>query len=79
MIRLNEILKHPVGNLLISALLGLGLATIFKKVCNDGHCVIIKGPPYQEIKDKVFVFEDKCYKYTPKAVSCPKKEKKGNN
>lgn len=79
MIKLEEVLKHSIGNILISALLGLGLAAIFRKVCNEGHCVIIKGPPYEEIKDKVFVFEDKCYKYTPKAVSCKNPDQSANN
>jgi hypothetical protein len=68
-----DIMTHPIGNLLISALLGLGLAAMFKKVCNGRNCIIIKGPPYKEIKDKIFVFEDKCYKYKPKAVSCKNK------
>ena len=79
MINLLEALKHPVGNILISIILGLGLAAIFRKVCNEGHCVIIKGPSYKEIKDKVFVFEDKCYKYTPKAVSCKNPDQSTNN
>jgi hypothetical protein len=70
MIKLTNVMNHPIGNFLISAILGLGLAAIFKKVCNEGHCVVIKGPPYENIKDKIFVFEDKCYKYKPKAVSC---------
>lgn len=74
MIKLANVMNHPIGNLLISVILGLGLAAIFKKVCNDGHCVIVKGPPYEEIKNKIFVFEDKCYKYTPKAVSCDNPE-----
>lgn len=74
MIRLFDIMKHPIGNLFISALLGFGLAAMFKKVCNDGHCVVVKGPAFEDIKDKVFVFEDKCYQYTPKAVSCKNKK-----
>lgn len=79
MIRLTEVLNHPIGNILISAILGLGLAAIFKKVCNEGHCVIVKGPAYEEIKDKIFIFEDKCYKYKPKAVSCKNPNKEDKN
>lgn len=78
MLRIIEILKHPIGNIVISVILGLGLAAVFKQVCNEGHCLIIKGPPYEEIKDKVFVFEDKCYKYKPKAVSCKKPNQNTN-
>ena len=79
MINLANVMNHPIGNLLISIILGLGLAAIFKKVCNDGHCVVIKGPPYENIKDKIFVFEDKCYKYKPKAVSCKNSDKENEN
>jgi len=74
MIKMLDIMAHPVGNILISAMLGLGLAALFKKVCNDGHCVVVKGPPFEDIKDKVFVFEDKCYQYSPKAASCSKSD-----
>ncbi len=73
---ITDLLNNPIGSLLISALLGFGLAAVFKKVCNDGHCLIVKGPPFEEIDGKTFIFEDKCYQYKPKAVECPRKNKK---
>lgn len=72
---ITDLLNHPIGNILISALLGLGLAAMFKKVCNDGHCLVIKGPQFEQIEGKTFIFEDKCYQYKPKAVECSNKKK----
>ena len=41
---IRRILYSSFGQKLISILLGLGLATLFRKVCNDRNCLIFKGP-----------------------------------
>ena len=65
-----RLLNSESGSTIISVLLGLGLAALFKKACNDNNCLIIKGPPYKKIKDKIFIYEDKCFVYSPKATKC---------
>ena len=59
----------------ISILLGLGLATLFRKVCKDKNCVIFHGPVLSELEDKVYKYGDKCYKYTATPAKCDKKKK----
>ena len=54
----------------VSIILGLGLASLFRKVCRNKDCVIIKGPKLSSIKDKIFKFNDKCYQYEPISTSC---------
>ena len=61
---------------IISILLGLGLATLFRKVCNDRNCLLFKAPEPSEIKDKIFKFNKKCYKYKEEAESCSNNNKK---
>tara|TARA_B100000902_G_scaffold390544_1_gene439658 strand:+ start:4891 stop:5103 length:213 start_codon:yes stop_codon:yes gene_type:complete len=65
-----ELLKNRAFQIIISILLGLGLASLFRQVCNDNNCIIIKSPPKGEIENKIFGFEDKCYTYTAKSSSC---------
>ena len=64
------------GRILISVLLGLGLATLFRKVCKDRKCMVFKAPDISEIKDKIFKYNDKCYQYTEKSESCNSTHKK---
>ena len=58
------------GNMIISALFGIGFAFIFSRACKGNHCVVINAPPLDDVKDKVFQIQDECYIYTPKMVSC---------
>lgn len=58
------------GSVVISIVLGLGLASFFKKVCKDGRCIIIKGPPINEVNKNIYKINEECYKYTPFATKC---------
>jgi hypothetical protein len=64
------------GRILISVLLGLGLATLFRKVCKDRKCMIFRAPDISNIKDKIFKYNNKCYQYTEKSQSCKTQNKK---
>ena len=69
---LEKIFKSKVGCIIISAVWGLGLAALFKRACNGRSCIIYKGPHPYQIKGKVFKYDEKCYKYTPKRSNCDK-------
>ena len=58
------------GSVVISIVLGLGLASFFKKVCKDGRCIIVKGPPINEVNKNIYKINEECYKYTPFATKC---------
>jgi hypothetical protein len=53
----------------ISILLGLGLATLFRKVCKDKECIDFHGPVIHEIDGKIFQYGDECYKFKQRASS----------
>lgn len=55
---------------MISILLGLGLATLFRKVCTDKNCITFSGPVISDVDGKIYQYGDKCYKYVAKAASC---------
>lgn len=65
--------------IILSCLLGFGLATMFRRVCDakDAHslspCVQFKGPHLNSArfyKYRQVPGEDECYKYTAYAVPC---------
>ena len=67
---LNKFLHTQSGRYIMSALLGFGLATLFRTVCKGKNCIIFKAPPMDEIEDKVYKHQDKCYKFNPVTTKC---------
>ena len=71
----NRILYGTYSKYVFSIILGFGLATLFRKVCNDKNCIRFVGPNIKDVDNKVYKFNDTCYKFKPKAVSCSKSKK----
>lgn len=69
---IRKLAKNDVGKVLISIILGLGIATLFRKVCNDRDCLVIEGPPIKEVEKHIHSFDGKCYKYKAQNTSCEK-------
>tara|TARA_B100001059_G_C17839291_1_gene590791 strand:- start:10963 stop:11205 length:243 start_codon:yes stop_codon:yes gene_type:complete len=67
---LNRILHTKFGQTLLSIILGFGLASLFRKVCRKRSCMIFKAPTPKDIEEKVYKFEDKCYKFKPNPAKC---------
>ena len=67
---LRRLIYSEVGRYIISILLGLGLATLFRKVCNERNCIIFKGPALNKVKGQVFKFNDRCYQFQEKIEKC---------
>ena len=42
------------GKIIISILLGLGLATLFRKGCTGKNCIEFKAPTLENIKKKIY-------------------------
>jgi hypothetical protein len=63
------------GKYLISIILGIGLASLFRKVCSKRNCMIFVAPPIEEIRDSVYSHDDKCYRFKEKATKCSKDKK----
>lgn len=65
------IYKNEIS-LLISFLIGFGLATMFRQVCNDDRCRVVKGPKPEEVEGKTFQTADGCFQYKQYPVKCNK-------
>jgi len=72
---LRRLIYSDIGKYIVSILLGLGLATLFRKVCNERNCIIFKAPDLQKIKNQIFKFDNKCYKFNESIERCDNKRK----
>lgn len=67
---MNKLLKTQESKIIISIIWGLGLSCLFRKVCLGRKCVIYSAPNPNEITKNVYLFDNKCYKYTTKNTLC---------
>lgn len=67
---IKKFMNTDTGKTIISILLGFGLATLFRKVCNDKNCITFSGPIISDIEDKVYKHGNKCYKYNAISEKC---------
>jgi hypothetical protein len=65
-----DIFKNKNIQVIISILWGFGLAMLFRRSCKGRNCIIIKGPKSEEMDNKVFRHDNKCYKYTAETTTC---------
>jgi hypothetical protein len=71
---LSKFVHTDTGKYMMSILLGIGLATFFRQICEGKNCLIYNAPPLEEIDDETYKFDDKCYKMTKTAVKCNSKK-----
>lgn len=72
---LSKFVHTETGKYLMSILLGFGLASLFRAVCKNKNCLIFNAPPLDEISDKIYKNNNKCYTYVPEATKCSKNKK----
>lgn len=65
-----RLLNSEAGKYIISILLGIGLATLFRKACNGRNCLVFKAPSPDDIKDKIYEFDNACYTFQENNIKC---------
>jgi len=75
MVEFGKFVHTKTGKCIMSILLGFGLASLFRTVCKDKNCLIFHAPPLEDVKDKVFSYNNKCYKYIATQTKCDKEKK----
>ena len=63
-------LKSKYGKFFLAIILGFGLSTLFRKTCKDKKCMKFKGPTLEDIQEKTYEYDKKCYQFDTKAVKC---------
>ena len=69
-VNIRRLLYSPRSPIIISIIIGFGLATIFRKTCSLRGCYVFKGPSLSKVENKVFQMGEKCYTYKPHHTSC---------
>ena len=72
---LGKFVHTETGKYLMSMLLGFGLASLFRTVCKDKHCLIFSALHLDQIQNKIYKNDNKCYKYVPETTKCSKDKK----
>ena len=72
---LAKFLHTKSGRYIMSIILGFGLATLFRVVCKDKNCIVFQAPPMDEIQDKIFKHDGKCYKFDHVSSTCNSKKR----
>ena len=72
---LKRLIYSDVGRIVISIILGLGLATLFRRVCKERDCLVFHAPEVNKIKNQVFKFKNKCYKFEEEIEKCDRTKK----
>ena len=70
-----RLLNTSIGQFIISLLLGLGLATLFRKACKDKNCIVFNGPVISDVEGKIYKYGEKCFTYVPTPTQCDSTKK----
>jgi hypothetical protein len=74
-LHLGKFVHSKTGRIMMSILLGFGLASLFRTICKNKDCLRFHAPPLEEIKDKIYKNNDKCVKYNYVATKCDSSNK----
>jgi hypothetical protein len=69
---LSKFVHTQTGKIIASIILGFGLASLFRTVCEGKNCSTIMAPEDEKVSGKIFQHGSKCYKYTTNTVQCNK-------
>lgn len=70
-INFGKFVHTETGKILMSILLGFGLASLFRTICKDKNCLIFHAATLDSFKDKIYIGPSgKCVKYNHVASKC---------
>jgi hypothetical protein len=68
---LGKFVHTQTGKIIMSAILGFGLASLFRTVCQKKNCLAFHAPPLEEFEDKIYKNNNgKCVKYNYVPTKC---------
>jgi len=70
LINFEKLIHTETGKYLISIILGFGLASLFREMCNGNNCIIYHAPPLDKLNDKIYKYNNKCVKYNMTPSKC---------
>jgi hypothetical protein len=68
-LKFSRFFRSKTGIQLLSIMLGLGVAGLFKMSCDSRSCIVYKGPKFEQ-DNKMVRFNNECYKVEENLVNC---------
>lgn len=69
--RLLALFRTEKGKILLSIIIGVGVASLFRKACSDRkQCIVFKGPNMEDIRKNIYRHGNKCYSFKEKSTKC---------
>jgi len=75
---LHSVKNTELGKYIISFILGIGLASLFRKSCENRSCIVFRGPSISELKKQNYKYGDKCFQFKEQSIKCGTIEKQIN-
>jgi hypothetical protein len=69
-----KLLKTNYGKNIVSIILGFGLASLFRNICENEDCIEFHTPNMEDINKTNYKYNDVCYHFTKKHTSCDVKK-----
>ncbi len=67
---MDNFLKSRTGIVIVSIIWGLGIASLFRRVCVNNNCIVIRGPNSDDVRETIYRNRRKCYRFNPYVVKC---------
>ncbi len=67
---INRILDNIYGSILVSVIIGFGLASLFRFTCKYKNCIQYIAPKRNTLENKTVQWKKKCYKPSVHFVPC---------
>lgn len=74
--KIKKLIHSKYGKILLSIILGIGLASLFNISCNNRSCYRYITPDTSKIEQGIWLYNNQCYKYKPKIKTCNKDKEK---
>ena len=74
MTKLQKLLYSKYSKIVLSIILGFGLATLFKVTCDNNSCYKYIAPNTEKIEKHIWGHSSKCYKYKAQTTTCTNKK-----
>ena len=64
------LLYTKYGQVLLSCILGLGLATVFRRAGKSGNCIVHRIPSREDIQTKLYKEDGECFRVSLNEKQC---------
>ena len=68
--RLKSILHRKETSIMLSIILAIGLASLFRKACKSKDCIVYKAKSFSDMRKELYKNNDECYQVKMNMKEC---------